>query len=185
MPPSLRIPFTCTGRLIISQTQLSSCLCLIYHISFLTTPEIQNRGSLPRTLNHVYSVSLEKLKALQFFLIKLGKPWISMTAMTWDIRYFLGALFLLISVAAVAVIATFDGGILLPLMPILELQTLLQILLSELIYSKPLMTWIWWLAPFVLQWDGKLCRATYLWSNCLSLHCRSIEKPFVCPLWPH
>lgn len=30
---------------------------------------------------------------------------------------------------------------------------------------KPLMTRIWWLVPFVLQWDGKLCRATYLRSN--------------------
>lgn len=30
------------------------------------------------------------------------------------------------------------------------------ILLSELIYTvEALMTWIWWLVPFVLQWDGK------------------------------
>lgn len=41
------------------------------------------------------------------------------------------------------------------------------------------MTRIWWLVPFVLQWDGKLCRATYLWSNCPSLHCNPVEESFV------
>lgn len=49
---------------------------------------------------------------------------------------------------------------------------------------------IWWpefdgFVSFVLQWDGKkVCRATYLRSNRLSLHWKPIQEAFVCPLWP-
>lgn len=46
------------------------------------------------------------------------------------------------------------------------------------------MTWIWWLIPFVLQWDGKLT-ATYLRSNRPSLHCNPVKEPFVCLLQPN
>lgn len=59
----------------------------------------------------------------------------------------------------IAYLISCAGAISLTLFTTLEPQTALMtqvILLSEFIYTvEALMTWIWWLFPFVLQWNGK------------------------------